>query len=91
MASAEFDIQEAFTRLYDRINEIHTDVTVTKTKLEGLVGNGQPGEIQKIQSRLSSLEEFKNKSVGYLTAVTGALTALGVVGHYLVDLFRAKH
>lgn len=90
MSAAEFDLQEAFTRLHDRITALHTDVTVTKTKLEGLVGNGQPGEIHKMQARITSLEEFKNKSVGYLTAVTGALTGLGVIGHYLVDVFR-KH
>ena len=91
MSIPDFDFQQAFNRVYDRITELHTDVTTTKTKLEILVGNGQPGEIDKIKGRLSLLEEVKNKAAGYVMAITGVGAVVSLVGHFLLDFFRTKH
>jgi hypothetical protein len=46
-----------------------------------LLGNGQPGEIEKIGRRLDVLEEFKY-------TLFGAASFLGVIGAFVVELIR---
>lgn len=46
----DFDFQAAFDRLHDRMNELSTQVTEVRTKVVGLVGNGQPGKIQLLEA-----------------------------------------
>ena len=94
----DFDLVGAFKHLHDRFDRMEDniqevrDMTIkSTTQLEHLVGNGQPGQIDKINDRIGGLEKFKEKSTGYLAALSGMLTIIGIVGHYMVDFFRVKH
>jgi hypothetical protein len=46
-----------------------------------LLGNGQPGEIEKIGRRLDILEDFRY-------ALLGAASVLGAIGAVVVELIR---
>jgi len=46
-----------------------------------LLGNGQPGEIEKISRRLDVLEDFKY-------TLLGAASVLGVIGSFMGELIR---
>lgn len=91
----DFDLQNAFAHLHDRFDRIEDNVKEVRDKtvantthLEALVGNGQPGEIHKIQNRLAELEEYKNKSVGYTAAVSAIIAFLGFAAHFLWDALK---
>jgi hypothetical protein len=52
------------------------------TKIEGLVGNGQPGRIAIIENRISELKTAHDKSAGrnaVLASLWGSLVALIIV------------
>lgn len=97
----EFDFQKAFERVHDRIGEVHQDVsdkidevskelTETRTKLSFLIGNGQPGEIQHMKDDIGELKDFRSSAKGYIAAISAVGAALGMVGHFLIDIFK-KH
>jgi len=52
-----------------------------------LFGNGQPGELYKLEGRVKALEKFRWKLVGIFTACSSFGAAAGVVSgvvlHYL--------
>lgn len=60
-----------------------------KTSLEDfkyqLLGNGQPGIIQDLQKKTSTLEEYKNRANGAFAVIIGLLTLIG--GGELVKFF----
>ena len=96
---ADFDLSGAFQHLHDRFDRIEDnvqevrDMTVkSSAKLEGLVGNGQPGAIDKIHTRLTGLEEYKNKAIGYIGGISLVGTGLGFAAHFIMDWMRGpKH
>jgi len=92
---AEFDLQRAFEGVHTRLNDISAvqsestaHLAQVDTHLAGLLGNGQPGRIAKLEIAVTDLVEHKNKALGYVAALGGFLTILGVVGHYIVDMLR---
>lgn len=87
----DFDFQAAFDRLHDRMNELSTQVTEVRTKVVGLVGNGQPGKIQLLEADVSLLKEWKSKQTGIVAAISGVIGFLGFASHFIWDLLRAKH
>lgn len=96
---AEFDIQSAFSGLHERFDTMDTNLRevrdqgiASKTKLDALVGNGQPGEIHHIKDRLTTLEEWKNKALGYVAGVSAVIAFLGFLMHSAWDVLKGvKH
>ena len=52
----------------------------TETQIHSLVGNGQPGEVQKIKDRVSSLENDRWRLTGL---VAGAVFVFGVCWEFI--------
>ena len=69
-------------RLDDWRISLTTDMAEVKTLLHALVGNGQPGTISKLETRVSALEKAKNQLAGAIAVVS----ALG--GYYLHNLIK---
>jgi hypothetical protein len=93
-----FNIGEAFKHLHDRFDRLEDNVQEVRdktidnnTKLGALIGNGQKGKIDKIEDRLASVETFQHKSLGAMAAVGSFVTLIGVVMHYLLELFKSHH
>lgn len=63
--------------------QIASDLSAIKTTLERMdkemFGNGQPGRFQKIEIRLSDVEDFEAKAKGAGVVVGGLFTTLGAV------------
>jgi hypothetical protein len=50
----------------------------TAGKLEHrLYGNGQPGDIDSLDTRITDLEEHRSKAIGWIAGAVAALTAIG--------------
>jgi hypothetical protein len=60
-----------------------SDMAEVKTLLHGLCGNGQPGTIQKLDTRVTTLETFTNQ-------IVGALVIVSAVGGYFIRMLMAK-
>jgi hypothetical protein len=53
------------------------DMSEVKTMLKTLCGNGQPGTIGKLETRVSALEKAKNQ-------LAGAIAVVSAVGGYFM-------
>jgi hypothetical protein len=60
-----------------------TDMSEVKTMLKALVGNGQPGVIDKLETRVTALERVKNQ-------MAGAIAVVSAVGGYFIHGLFAK-
>lgn len=95
----EFDIQRAFDSLHQRfdtmeanVREVRDQGIENRTNMEALVGNGQPGKIQHMEDSIKLLNSWKDKSTGYLAALSAGISALGLAAHFVWDLMKgAKH
>lgn len=58
----------------ERLIRIETIVTTLQTRL---LGNGQPGELQKLQMRMVDLEAFKSYTKGGMAALSLLVFLLG--------------
>lgn len=72
-----FDLPTAFGSLHTRLDSIQADVTETRTHMNMLIGNGQPGRIGEIEQAVDDLKAYKNRSIGYTAAIAGFLALLG--------------
>lgn len=57
----------------DRVIE---KLTRLETHMEGLIGNGQPGRITKLEDRIESLDDRWKWSAGVITGVSGTISAI---------------
>lgn len=89
--SGEFDLQSAFQRVHDRLDDIQENTIRNTTKLEALVGNGQPGKIRLLESDIEELKEWKATAKGWMGSLTlaGAMLTGGI--HLLIDYFKGRH
>lgn len=53
--------------------------TIVRKMDERLFGNGQPGEIDKMNKEIRSLTSYRNRLVGAVSTVTFILLAFGAV------------
>ena len=60
-----------------------SDMAEVKTMLHTLCGNGQPGTISKLETRVSALERVKNQ-------MAGAIAVVSAVGGYFIHGLVAK-
>jgi hypothetical protein len=84
----DFDFQTAFDRVHERMNDIHQETTETRTKLEVLVGNGQPGKIQGIEAELKDIALWRAKVIGYVAAISGGMALAGFALHFAFELLK---
>jgi hypothetical protein len=66
--------------------EVLGDLRVLKSQMEQVVGNGQPGRLSKIESRLYDHE----KAVQRLKGIAGAFGGLLTVAHIAIDLLIGR-
>lgn len=59
-----------------------------ETKLENVLGNGQPGRLTNVERDVKALREKAAHNKGWFAGVSGVLTVVGIFGHWLVDLLR---
>lgn len=86
----DFNIEDAFARVNDKLDRLGEMSTTTRTQMTGLVGNGQPGRIGVIEEDVDQLKEYKNTVKGWILGVGGIIVALGGLIHYLVDLMLMR-
>jgi hypothetical protein len=69
-------MDERFDAQDERIAELGASVAVLNNQMKTLLGNGQPGEIQKIQGRLSELEKQRNIWLGKHSVISATVSVL---------------
>jgi tetrahydromethanopterin S-methyltransferase subunit G len=87
-----FDFQEAFDRLQDKLEKIDRKVSELDTHVHRLVGNGQPGLVDKIENSVEKVKEevaiMKRQRAftkGYIAGIGGIVIVLGWAGHFFID------
>ena len=64
--------------------QVLEDLTELKTEMRSLVGNGQPGRLQRLEERVARHETFVQRAGG----VGVALAALLTLVHLAIDYLR---
>jgi len=59
----------------DQFLQLQTQLTRLETHMEMLVGNGQPGRIQRLEDDISQLQATSNQSLGKWSVITVAINA----------------
>ena len=85
-----FNLENAFARVHERLDEIKEQGIEARTHLHSLIGNGQPGRVGALEEKVGLLEKHNERSKGYFAALTAVATVIGGAMHYLVDLVRHK-
>ncbi len=71
-------------QVYDFEQTVIADLSQIKTDLRWLLGNGQPGRIQKLEQRVERHEAVLQRGAGIAAAAAGLLTLI----HIFIDYFR---
>lgn len=66
--------------------QVLEDLTELKTEMRLLVGNGQPGRLQRLEQRVERHEKFVQRAGG----VGAALAALLTLIHLAIDYLRVS-
>jgi hypothetical protein len=66
--------------------QVLADLAVLKTQMKEVVGNGQPGRLAQLESRLLEHE----KTVQRLKGIAAAFGAFLTVAHAAIDLLLAR-
>jgi hypothetical protein len=66
--------------------QVLADLSVLKSQMRDVVGNGQPGRIARLENRVFDHE----KSVQRLKGMAGALGAFLTVAHFAIDLLVGR-
>jgi hypothetical protein len=67
--------------------QVLADLSVLKTQMKDLVGNGQPGRVTHIESRLLDHE----RAVQRLKGMAAAFAAMLTIAHAGIDIFLGRH
>jgi hypothetical protein len=67
--------------------QVLADLAVLKTQMKEIVGNGQPGRLAQLESRLLDHE----KTVQRMKGIAAAFGALLTVAHTAIDLLLPRH
>jgi hypothetical protein len=68
--------------------EISNKLAEINTKVTSLVGNGQPGKITLIESRLADLEVWKAKALGSISAIMVIIGMMWKIADFLFQSYR---
>jgi hypothetical protein len=63
---------------------ILADLSVLKTQMKEIVGNGQPGRLAQIERRISEHERAVQRIKGFAAAFGGLLTAVHVAVDFAI-------
>lgn len=86
-APQEFELIATLSRLETTLKEHRESVDNQLHNLHArLFGNGQPGELQKLELRIRSGEEFDSKSKGVMGTLLFVVGLLGI--HDIARLFK---
>jgi hypothetical protein len=66
--------------------QVLADLRVLKNQMEQIVGNGQPGRLSQIESRLYDHE----KAVQRLKGMAGAFGGLLTIAHFAIDFLIGR-
>ena len=67
--------------------QVLADLSVLKTQMKDLVGNGQPGRVSQIEARVLDHE----RAVQRLKGMAAAFAAMLTIVHTATDLFLRRH
>jgi hypothetical protein len=67
--------------------QVLADLSVLKTQMKELVGNGQPGRVTQIEARILDHERAMQRLKGMAAAFAAMLTIV----HTATDLFLRRH
>ncbi len=70
-----------------QITDLRERLARIETKLNILVGNGQPGMIYDLNQRIMSVETFRDKTIGRQSLTAIIATALATFAAELLHLF----
>ena len=56
---------ELLTAILTKVTAVGEDVATLKNQVTSLVGNGQPGRIDKVEADVDSLKNAKNYAMGF--------------------------
>lgn len=81
------DILSAIGRLQGTTEALHETVENLNYRL---YGNGQPGDIAKIEDRLGIVEHTQTKAAAWLAGAVAVLASIGAGFEFLFHLFWKK-
>jgi hypothetical protein len=67
--------------------QVLADLSVLKSQMKEVVGNGQPGRLAIVEGRLRMHEQTMQRMKGLAGALGGMLTA----AHFAIDFLVARH
>ena len=67
--------------------QVLADLSVLKSQMKEIVGNGQPGRLTQLESRILDHEKAVQRLKGIATAFGGLLT----FAHLAIDLVVGRH
>jgi len=67
--------------------QVLADLMVLKSQMEKIIGNGQPGKLAQLESRILDHE----KTVQRMKGMAGALGGLLTIAHFAIDLLVGRH
>lgn len=78
---------EAESLILAKLDIIHQDVSILKTQMLAIGGNGQPGTLQRLERKIEKHEEQINKWKGALALMAFLVLAIGAteIWHILVN------
>lgn len=78
------EYQESSREVLARIDE---NLTLLRKEL---LGNGQPGRMQKAEARLDEVESKLDKSKGYFLGAGGVLTLIAGAVEWFIHFFKSR-
>lgn len=66
--------------------QVLSDLSVLKSQMEQIIGNGQPGRLAQLEGRIQDHEKTVQRMKGMAGALGGLLTA----AHFAIDLLVGR-
>ena len=66
--------------------QVLADLSVLKSQMEQVIGNGQPGRLAQLEGRILEHEKTVQRMKGMAGALSGVLTA----AHFAIDFFIGR-
>ena len=82
------EIQASLSEIFGQLRELNNKAADNAALMRTLVGNGQPGRIGKIEAKVEMLNDYRNKAIGYIAAISGLIAFLGVVAQAAIAYYK---
>jgi hypothetical protein len=67
--------------------QVLADLAALKADMKWLIGNGHPGRLQELESRVAKHDAFVQRAGGIGAALAGLITLI----HLAIDYLRVRH